>query len=110
MNGTSDDALRRLFAQAPPVAAEESFVASVAMQVATQRAHRRRWRVVRMALVMMLVAAIAAWLAPYAPLTLPDELAATAQQRAQSLPLYLYLILGAAVLPLAGTAWLVRRR
>jgi hypothetical protein len=53
---------------------------------------------------------LAVCLAPYAPLSLPDTLARVGDATAHPLPTYLYLVIAAGVLPLAGTAWLLRRR
>ncbi len=109
MSETTDERLRRLFAQAEPVAAEESFVAAVTTQVTAQRRRQRQRRVGLFALCAVVLAVLAAWLAPYAPVALPAEIADTAQLGVSRLPVYLYLVLAACVLPLAGTAWLVRR-
>ncbi len=110
MSETTDEQLRRVFAQGAPVQAEESFVAEVAVQVAARRVRQRYRKFTLMALCAVTVGVLAAWLAPYAPVTLPEQIADTAQLDVSRVPLYLYLVLAAAVLPLAGTAWLVRRR
>ncbi len=109
MSETNDERIRRLFAQSEPVAAEESFVAAVSLQVSARRGRQRFRRVAFAALFAVVVAVAAIWLAPYAPVALPDEIAETAKMGVRSIPFYLYLVLGAAVVPLAGTAWLVRR-
>ena len=110
MNETSDESLRRLFAQAEPVVPEESFVAAVASQLVARRLRQRRLRAALAAAAVLAAVVVAAWLAPYAPLSWPVDVAATARQRAVQVPFYLYLVLAAAVLPLLGTVWLVRRR
>jgi hypothetical protein len=122
MSQASDDSLRRAFAQAPLVAADEAFVASVAAQVAV---HRRRRRVLQVARTCALVVAglgLAAWLAPLAPpvqrlpdagivlLDVPDRVLGAAQGSAGLLgDPWLLLSLAVVVVPLAGVAWLLRR-
>lgn len=114
MNDNPDQDLRRLFAQSEPVGADESFVASVAAQVAVRRGRQRQRRLVMVVLGAVLAAALSVWLAPYAPLSLPGTVADAAQMVAQGgaprLPGYLYMVIAALALPLAGTAWLLRRR
>ncbi len=110
MSETTDVRLQRVFAQSEPVAAEESFVAAVSLQVAARRGRRRVRKVALVALFAVAVAAVAFWLAPYAPVALPDQVANAAKSGVIRVPYYLYLVLGAVALPLAGTAWLLRRR
>ncbi len=110
MSETSDERLRRVFAQGEPVAAEESFVVAVSLQVAARRGQRRHRKVALVALLAVVVVVVATWLAPYAPVALPDQVANAAQLGVSRVPFYLYLVLGAVALPLAGTAWLLRRR
>ena len=122
MNINPDESLRRLFAQGEEVAADESFVVSVATEVAVQRARRRQRKLGLTVIGVMLAAGLSLWLAPYAPMALPDAVAgaadavagaaagAAAHGQALRLPTYLYLMIAAGVLPLAGTAWLLRRR
>jgi hypothetical protein len=117
----SDDRLKRLFAQAPLVAADEGFVVQVASEVATRRGTLRARR---MALVLLLCVAgvgLAFLLAPLALtdsvsgvggslLGLPDQVGVAADSvRGSPGVLYLGIALAAIVLPLAGAAWLSRR-
>jgi hypothetical protein len=117
----SDDRLKRLFAQAPRVEADEGFVVQVAGDVATRRG---RLRARRMALVLLFCMAglgLAFVLAPLAltdsvsgaggsMLGLPEKLGVAADSvRSSPAVLYLGIALAAIVLPLAGAAWLSRR-
>jgi hypothetical protein len=123
MNDASDDRFRRLFATAPEVGPDESFVEAMRVGVA---ARRRRRQAGILALWMAAVATLSVLLAPYAPveevsragsslLQLPEMAARVMQQRAGAvysgiqLPAYLYFVLAGGILPLAATAWLLRR-
>jgi hypothetical protein len=122
MSEASDETLRRAFAQAPAVAADETFVASVAVQVGVQRTRRRALQLARNWALVMAGLGLAAWLAPVAPsvqrfsdagnvlLDVPDRLAVVAQGGA-GLMMEPWLLLSIAVVlvPLAGVAWLLRR-
>jgi hypothetical protein len=118
MNETSDENLKRLFAQAPVVAPDEGFVLRMATEVGTRRSQRRfLWRV------LLLVASIALvlLLAPLTPMTsiaalggslldLPDHVGtAVGSISQQPLALYVGVLLAAIALPLAAAAWLSRR-
>ncbi len=122
MSENQEDDFKRLFAQAPLVGADDAFVAQVADGVAA----RRRTMRARRAVLLVLACAIAAWLAvllaPVAPsiaavsalgdslLNLPDRIGNAAEDvRGVPGALYLWLVLAALVLPLAGVAWLSRR-
>jgi hypothetical protein len=109
MSEAQDEQLRRLFAQSGTVAAEESFVAAVSLQVAAKRGQRRNLRIALVSLFVVMVTMLAAWLAPFAPVALPEQIAQTAQMDVSRIPPYFYWVLAGVVLPLAGTAWLVRR-
>lgn len=112
MSTNPEESLKRLFAQGREVAPDEAFVAAVATTVA---ARRGRQRARRLGLAVLCVAAalgLSVWLAPYAPLAVPDALAGAAdaaQGSAVRLPAYLYLAIASGLLPLAATAWLLRR-
>jgi hypothetical protein len=110
MSEDPDQNLRRLFARAGDVAADEAFVAGVAMRVSAQRSRQRARRLGLTVLAAAAGVLLAVCLAPYAPLSLPDTLARVGDATAHPLPTYLYLVIAAGVLPLAGTAWLLRRR
>jgi len=123
MSEASDDTLRRAFAQAPLVAADETFVASVAVQVGVHRKRRRALHVARTLALVVAGLGLAAWLAPLAPpvqrlpgagmalLDVPDRVAIAAQGSAGILQADPWLLLSIAVVvvPLAGVAWLLRR-
>jgi uncharacterized membrane protein len=118
MNETSDDRLKRLFAQAPVVAPDEGFVLQVASDVGARRSQRRVWQRV---LIIVVAAGLAVLLAPFAPvnsigtlgtslLSLPDQLVATVHTIGQQpMALYVGVLLAAIALPLAAAAWLSRR-
>lgn len=121
MSEASDDILKRIFAQAPMVGADEGFVASLARDVAARHRARRARRNVLLALACAGAVGLAWLLAPLALttslssvgstlLSLPDQLGVTAQE-ASRLPgvLLIEILLVAVALPLAATAWLVRR-
>jgi hypothetical protein len=114
----SDQRMKRLFAQAPAVAADEGFVVQVATQVAVRRGALRARRIAWIALLGVAGVALAFLLAPLAPMLfvpdLGDSLLGLPYQVgdvAASLPgaPWLALALAALVLPLAGVAWLLRR-
>lgn len=124
MNNDSDDDMRRLFATGDSVGPDEAFVARISTQVAS----RRRWSRIRTVLVTTALAAtgftLAVGLAPLAPsvpgakgalslslLRLPEQMTGLVLSGIHQLPAspWLYMIVAACVLPLAGTAWLVRR-
>ncbi len=121
MSEPSDDILKRAFAQAPVVGADEHFVAALAAGVALRR-RRQRVRRVGLMLLVCVVAMAAAWLlAPLALTTsmselgtvllgLPDQVGATAQQAAR-LPgaPFIGIALAGIALVLAAAAWLARR-
>jgi hypothetical protein len=111
MNQTTDEKLRRLFAQQPEIAPEEAFVAGVAMAVAAQRSRLRLRRIAVAVLAAGVAVLLSVWLAPYAPVSLPDAMARAGASAAVPgrLPLYLYLVMAAGALPLAATVWLLRR-
>lgn len=116
MNINPDQDLRRLFAQVEPVAPDEAFVAGVAVQVAARRSRQRYRRLAMAVLCVVAAVALSVGLAPYAPLSVPEGAVAgithaadAVQGGAVRLPLYLYLAIAAGLLPLAGTAWLLRR-
>jgi hypothetical protein len=123
MNDASDDRFRRLFATAPEVGADETFVEALRVGVA---ARRRRRHAGILALWMATVVTLSVLLAPYAPLgklswaglsllQLPETAAGMMQDGAGTaysgiqLPSYLYFVLAGGILPLAATAWLLRR-
>ncbi len=123
MSEASDDTLRRAFAQAPVVAADEAFVAAVATQVGVHRKRQRALQVTRTFGLVVAGLALAAWLAPLAPpvqrlsasgmalLDVPDRMAVAAQGSAGILHAdpWLLLSLAVVVVPLAAVAWLMRR-
>jgi hypothetical protein len=122
MSEASDETLRRAFARAPEVAADETFVASVAVQVGVQRTRRRALQVVRNWALVMAGLGLAVWLAPVAPsvrrfsdagsvlMDVPDRVAAVAQGGAGLMAEpWLLLSIAVVLLPLAGVAWLLRR-
>jgi hypothetical protein len=123
MSEASDDTLRRAFAQAPRVAADEAFVASVAGQVGVHRKRRRALHVLRVIGLVVAGLGLAAWLAPLAPpvqrlpgvgmalLDAPDRMAIAAQGGVGILHAdpWLLLSLAVVVVPLAAVAWLSRR-
>ena len=121
MSEAPDESLKRAFARAPMVGADESFVTSLVGGVA---ARRRAQRVRRRALIALLgVAALgfAWWLAPLALtasvsslgnalLGLPGQIGSTAQQVTHAPVMqYLALALVAVALPLAAATWFARR-
>ncbi len=122
MSETSDDDLKRLFAQSPLLAADDAFVAQVAAGVAVRRRRLRVRRAAVMTLLCAVATVFAVLLAPVAPsvtsvsalggslLDLPDQIGNAAVE-VGNLPgaLYLWLVLAAIVLPLAGVAWWSRR-
>jgi 2-methylisocitrate lyase-like PEP mutase family enzyme len=121
MTDTSDDALKRLLAQAPQVGADAAFVESIARKVAERRSARRARRVLLVAVLPVLAICLAIVLAPLAPvasladaggalLGLPHDVGSAAAS-AGRMPgaFYLGLALAAVVVPLAGAAWLSRR-
>lgn len=122
MNQDPDAHLKRLFAQAARPGDDETFVATVVVEVAARRAVQRARRTARMALLSLAAVALALLLAPFAPpvapvtelgtalLELPTQAGAMAET-ARSLPgaMYIGLALAMLVLPLAGAAWLARR-
>lgn len=109
MSEAQDEQLRRLFARGAAVAAEESFVAAVSVQVAARRRQRRFRKIALVSLFAVMGVVLAFWLAPFAPVALPEQLAETATMDVSRFPTYFYWVLAGVVLPLAGTAWLVRR-
>jgi hypothetical protein len=121
MSEQPDEALKRAFARAPVVGADEGFVAALASDVAARRRAQRLRRVGLMALLGVVGVGLAWWLAPLALtasvsslgntlLGLPDQLGATAQQVSRvPAALFLGLALIAVALPLAAAAWLARR-
>ncbi|MEJ0100329.1 MAG: hypothetical protein WDO12_11605 [Pseudomonadota bacterium] len=122
MSTTSGDDLKRLFAQAPLVGADDDFVAQVAAGVVARRRALRMRRAAVLALLGMVAAGGAALLAPVAPsaayvsamgdslLNLPDQIGNAAAQMGDAPGAwYLRLVLAVIVLPLAGVAWLSRR-
>ncbi len=122
MSEASDDTLRRAFAQAPLVAADEAFVAAVATQVGVHRKRRRLLQVARTSALVVTGLGLAAWLAPLAPpvqrlpdagmllLDVPDRMVVAAQGSAGLLgDPWLLFSLAVVVVPLAGVAWLLRR-
>jgi hypothetical protein len=122
MDDENDIRLRRLFASSEPVEQDPAFVAAVSRQVAAHRRSRRIRRSLLAALLGVAAAALAVLLAPFAPipdgsvgmslLRLPEWLDDAARLGVGRLPSspYLYLALAAGVLPIAVTAWLMRRR
>jgi hypothetical protein len=121
MDDEDDFRLRRLFASAESVVPDPDFVAAVSRKVAVQRRRRRVRRTLLAASLGIAAAGLAVLLSPFAPipngsvgmslLRLPEWLDYAARLGLGSLPAspYVYLVLAAGVLPLAGTAWLVRR-
>jgi hypothetical protein len=120
MNEASDDRLRQVFAASAQLGPDESFVATVSRNVAARRRRRGYLRTGLIAASVLLALVLAVTLAPFAPVPkaslgmsmvrLPELLVGLVQAGfGRSLSPYLYLPLLAAVLPLAGTAWLVRR-
>ncbi len=121
MEDENDNRLRRLFASSGSVEQDPEFVAAVSRQVAAQRRGRRIRRSLVAALLGVTAAALAVLLAPFAPmpdgsvgmslLRLPEWLDYAARLGVGHLPTspYLYLALAAGVLPIAATAWLMRR-
>ena len=131
MDEIPDDRLRRLFANAPVVAPEAAFVAAVTAGIQARRRGRRRVTAVLLSMAALAVLGLAVVLAslepsvPLAPpvglassagallLQFPERLGAAVQDMggavAASLadPLMLF-VLAAVLLPLAGTAWLLR--
>ena len=122
MEDENDSRLRRLFASSGSVEQDPEFVAAVSRQVAAQRRGRRIRRSLVAALLGVTAAALAVLLAPFAPmpdgsvgmslLRLPEWLDYAARIGLGRLPTspYLYLALAAGFLPIAATAWLMRRR
>ncbi len=121
MEDENDIRLRRLFASSESVEQDPAFVAAVSRQVAAHRRGRRIRRSLVAALLGVTAAALAVLLAPFAPipdgsvgmslLRLPewlDDVAKLGLGRLSANP-YMYLLLAAGVLPIAGTAWLMRR-
>ena len=121
MSEASEETLKRVFAQAPVVGADEGFVALLGAAAGARRQARRVRRIVLLTLLPIAAVGVAILLAPLALtmsvssignalLGLPDQLGASAQS-ASHLPgaLYIGLTLAAIVLPLAGAAWLSRR-
>jgi hypothetical protein len=115
------DELKRLFAQAPRVDADEGFVAQVATDVAARRGALRARRSALLLLLGMAGLGLAFVLAPLALtsslsgvgsslLGLPENMGVAAEIfRSSRSALYLGIALAAIVLPLAGVAWLSRR-
>jgi hypothetical protein len=126
MNHVPDDDLRRLFATDGSTGADEVFVARINAEVARQRRWQAYRRSTLSAAAAIVALALAVTLAPIAPgagdalslslLRLPDlatgaalqEVARPGSWQLRTNP-WLYFVVVAAVLPLAGTAWLVRR-
>jgi hypothetical protein len=128
MTDPTETQIRRLFAQAPAVGEDESFVAAMGAAIRLRR--RRRQRGIAILWVTAAVA-LAAVLAPFAPTVtveaslpaslagLPELTAGNAVQRgsdlwaaASSLPTYWYYVIGSIALPLVlatGLAMIGRR-
>lgn len=119
-----DQTLRRLFAEAPVVAPDETFVAAVTAEARRSRS-RRPWLVVAWVLAVPLLSVLLAQFAPVVMqlasvgvslLQLPEVAASAVAQGAGglqgglSLPALLYLSLAVAVPLLAGTMWLLARK
>jgi O-antigen/teichoic acid export membrane protein len=122
MDDLTDEKLKRLFATAAVVEADPAFVTAVSREVAIHRQRRRIRTVGMLVLAALLALALAVLLAPFAPvvdgsfglslLQLPerlDDAASLMIGRLAPISPFVYLTLAACVLPLAGTAWLVRR-
>lgn len=121
MSEASDERIRRLFAQAPAVGADEGFVVQVASQVALRRGVLRARRATWVALLAVAGIGLAFLLAPLAPMALVPDVgdslaglpgqvgAAAASVRSVPVAPWLGLAFAAILLPLAGVAWLSRR-
>lgn len=116
MNDTSGDDLRRAFARAPGVGADEGFVASVAAAVDARRARRRMWLGAGGAAAALLVVMLAL-VSPATRLSAAGMSLLQLPERIGELgPLVLrppsgawsYLLLALCALPLAGVAWFGR--
>jgi hypothetical protein len=115
------DHIKRLFAQAPAVDADEGFVVQVVAQVAVRRGALRARRNALVVLLGVVAVGLAFLLAPLAPMAfvpdVGDSLAHLPTQAGsvaagiRSVPgaLWLGLALAAVALPVAGAAWLSRR-
>ena len=121
MSEASDESIKRLFAQAPAMDADEGFVVQVARQVAERRGALRARRNARLLLLAAAGVGLAFLLAPLAPMAwvpdlgnslvgLPEQVGAAAES-VSGVPAapWLGLALAVIVLPLAGVAWLSRR-
>lgn len=122
MSEAPDEHLRRRFARAPRVDADETFVAAVAGHLASRRAVRRARRATLLTLLAVVAVGLAFLLAPFAPsaaslfhlggslLALPDQAGVAAESVGQQPGgLYLESALAAVVVALAGVAWWSRR-
>lgn len=121
MEDENDNRLRRLFASSGSVEQDPAFVAAVSRQVAVHRRNRRIRRSLVAVVLGVAAATLAVLLAPYAPLPdgsvgmsllrLPEWLDTAARIGLGRLPTspYLYLALATGFLPIAATAWLMRR-
>jgi hypothetical protein len=117
----SDERIKRLFAQAPAVQADEGFVVQVAAQVAGRRGVLRARRNALLLLLAVAGVGLALLLAPLAPMALVPDVAdslaglpgqvgaAAASVRGVPAAPWLGLALAAVALPLAAVAWLSRR-